>query len=360
MRSKHLVVSVLLFLPACTTGKIVDVSTGDGIAGAKVEVWRAPNGSPDKGWPDPSPTPDFTTTAASGTGGVFWFDPKTETTSTVQGNSSSTSIAPGWTRVRITAEGRVQSIFWQFREFNSLCRDWSSPDPQAKVLCDNESYPMIPTMTGNDLLPDMVADVGRLTDYEFSCDGATRTLLVTAGSANIGLGDLVIQAQQTDAYQTISLTGGGTRQVKVTGQIVYHPQHGHLHYDNWMRYRIIRADDACQKPPEQRDNTHCVILEGDKTSTCLEDYAYFDAEVTKIAGVNPPQYTGCATPKMGVSAGVVDVYDKTIPGQALDVTAIPNGDYMLELHVDPDHQIFERSRDNNIARVPLHLPGVCD
>src|SRR5262245_61459103 len=150
MRPRHgFALAALTFelLPsACTTGKVVDTTTGRGIAGAKVEVWPVPQGAPDDGWLDPSPTAPFQTVTTMGASGSFWFDQRTHTTSGsgfMPNAQLPVSIDEGWVRVRVTAPDHIVGIFWRYHEFGSTCRDWSSTDPDAVEPCDQAEYPLV-------------------------------------------------------------------------------------------------------------------------------------------------------------------------------------------------------------------------
>jgi hypothetical protein len=63
---------------------------------------------------------------------------------------------------------------------------------------------------------------------------------------------------------------------------------------------------------------------------------------------------------MGISAGYGDVYLRDLPGQWVDVTDLPAGEYLLEVEVNPskDPRFFEPVAwtENNVARVRIRLP----
>jgi hypothetical protein len=60
----------------------------------------------------------------------------------------------------------------------------------------------------------------------------------------------------------------------------------------------------------------------------------------------------------GLSPGWVDIYEWYLPGQYLDVSGVPNGDYVLETTADPDNKLVESNENNNCGTVLIRLTGV--
>jgi Lysyl oxidase len=95
-----------------------------------------------------------------------------------------------------------------------------------------------------------------------------------------------------------------------------------------------------------------MVVEGHKQSFCL-----FGMEPNWDA---PPAPPGTAPPAAvtcnELPAGWSDVYGVDSPCQWIDVTDVPEGDYVLRVAVNPRGSILEAAPDDNVAKVPLHLP----
>jgi hypothetical protein len=74
----------------------------------------------------------------------------------------------------------------------------------------------------------------------------------------------------------------------------------------------------------------------------------------------------------GIRAGFVDTYDAHLAGQWIDVTDVPEGDYIFRVTINPNRiqQVtvvdqdgnqrtipFETNFDNNVAEIQIHRPA---
>ena len=73
---------------------------------------------------------------------------------------------------------------------------------------------------------------------------------------------------------------------------------------------------------------------------------------------SPPQ-RNCTNPNkpLGLSVGWGDEYDQTDNGQPIDLTGVPDGDYVLQATVDPDHLFTESDKHNNVVDTDLDITG---
>jgi hypothetical protein len=82
----------------------------------------------------------------------------------------------------------------------------------------------------------------------------------------------------------------------------------------------------------------------DKVSYCLRDN-------TRLSSQQPaagPAYLLCDSAKQGISAGWVDRYQSTLPGQVIDITGLPAYRvYALRSTVDPEDRLLETDEANN-------------
>lgn len=58
---------------------------------------------------------------------------------------------------------------------------------------------------------------------------------------------------------------------------------------------------------------------------------------------------------MGLTPGWGDTYDFMLPGQSIDVSDLPDGNYRLWAHADPQGWFHEVDRDNNLTWVDMEL-----
>ena len=207
-----------------------------------------------------------------------------------------------------------------------------------------------------DLLPDMIVDSAFLEDHEIRTDikpGRTH-LIFSNAMANIGDGPLYIYGvtpknkhhdEDTQKVKQRVFRSDGTHYNRLAGFFVYHPQHNHTHFDDWAIYRLreILPDDG----------VGAVIVKGHKTSFCLLDSYEYDGSLPNAP--DDRQFTSCSTGVQGISVGYEDLYDKSIPGQWIDITDVPNGEYWLESEVDPKNNVLEKDETNNIARIKVTI-----
>ncbi len=125
-------------------------------------------------------------------------------------------------------------------------------------------------------------------------------------------------------------------------QFTYDSCHNHQHYDNYAEYSLYSEDGRYF--PIGFKNGFCVI-----DLDCPEPEMY--------------QYTTCDY--MGISAGCTDRYDSFLDCQWLDVTDIPDGDYVFvaKINVDLARDAYGRQEKdtlNNFAQVCLNLDRTLD
>lgn len=219
-----------------------------------------------------------------------------------------------------------------------------APTPVAANAASGQ--PMLP-----DIFPLVSEEDGYVYGWEY--DLATlpgRTLLrLTTAMGNRGAGPLklnggAISADGTqEVYQQINLSGGGSTQ-RLAGNFVYHPEHEHVHFDNFAAYRL-RGVTASGDPGD-------VVASGDKISFCLLDIDHFDAGLpgSPFLGI----FIACGQTQ-GISVGWADVYDKSLPDQWIDVTGVADGDYWIEVVSDPDNRLLESDETNNTSAIRIAL-----
>ena len=148
--------------------------------------------------------------------------------------------------------------------------------------------------TGDELRPNLQALPASDVRLETTSDG--RTLLrFSTTSTNVGAGPLELRAGQVgtdnkqEVYQRVYREGGGWQDY-LAGQFVYHPDHGHVHFEGYARYEL-QPEDA----PGASERV------GEKVTFCVMDTTRID---TRLPGApKTAVYTTCGNQVQGLSVG---------------------------------------------------------
>lgn len=174
-------------------------------------------------------------------------------------------------------------------------------------------------------------------------------LRFTAAIWNTGKGPLeVIGKEQTKlskdqdvpVSQRLYLPEGGSVDFPI-GELFWHGAHYHYHLDNVALYTLEPASTTVA------ETIH------NKTSFCLWDNAAHDR--TLKSAPRRGVYTVCSVKKQGISVGWADIYGYTLPGQGIDVTNMPAGDYRLIIEVDPNSMFIEETKENNVKSAIIRM-----
>lgn len=138
------------------------------------------------------------------------------------------------------------------------------------------------------------------------------------------------------------------------GSFDYHETHNHWHIDNVGELKVCTQADfdvlGPECPPALTAPGQPTV--GIKFTFCLIDWYKL--------GDNTPNsdptrnFFACGTGFQGISPGWVDQYHHTTPGQEVDITGIPAGDYVLVSTVNMG-AFEEEDTTNNSAWVRFHL-----
>lgn len=124
----------------------------------------------------------------------------------------------------------------------------------------------------------------------------------------------------------------------------FHPTHAHFHVDGFYVSRLWKAG------PDGARLGEAPVARGDKNGFCPED-----SEPVEGRPDDGQRHYSCFTPDepsqrgfqvVGVSAGWQDVYTASLPDQFVEITGVPDGQYVLEIELDP-HDVFVESDDSN-------------
>lgn len=192
----------------------------------------------------------------------------------------------------------------------------------------------------NDGKPDLTVDPERLksrmgiTDRDFapsSCAlregsvggaGTRRILYFDTVVMNAGDGDLVI--------------GDFSDQNNLYGQLIeYASCHGHFHINDFSTYELLRADDRS------------VVVTGHKLGFCFRDNLQYSGGPSN----------GYICSHQGITSGWGDLYDGQLDGQWVDITGVPEGDYIVRVTINAAGSFDEgRNLYPNVVETAIHIP----
>jgi Lysyl oxidase len=119
---------------------------------------------------------------------------------------------------------------------------------------------------------------------------------------------------------------------------VFHTCHGHYHIRDFTIYELLTLDG-------QR------VAAGTKQGFCMEDSF-------KYAG---NKSNGYHCENQGITSGWGDWYYKQLVGQWIDITGVPEGDYIVRITInngDSSGPIFDEGQNRypNVAETRIHVP----
>jgi hypothetical protein len=207
------------------------------------------------------------------------------------------------------------------------------------------------------LLPDLdPAKPGAITASQVG-----PAFLLSFGSSvyNIGDGPFELRGSRASvaepemtAEQIVYHDDGSTTSQPGVGTLRYVlGNHNHWHLLSFMVYELRRASDYALVGPDQ------------KTGFCLLDSRNLDP--TTLLPGEPPRKVykdDCQRNKPtslgvteGISRGWGDHYKPTLEGQYIDITGIPDGQYMLVYRVNTSGALLETNYANNASSVLLSI-----
>jgi lysyl oxidase len=121
---------------------------------------------------------------------------------------------------------------------------------------------------------------------------------------------------------------------------VFHSCHGHYHIKNFSIYELFNLDRITP------------VAQGTKQGFCFEDS--FKYEGNKSNGYD------CEY--QGITSGWGDWYYKQLVGQWIDITGVPEGDYIVRVTInkgDDSGPIFQEGENRypNVVEVQIHVPN---
>lgn len=206
------------------------------------------------------------------------------------------------------------------------------------------------TAQGGERLPDLTPQRAALTRHRIERNRGRRLLRFPNVLLNIGEGPVEVRGRRVngrmEAVQAIYPRGSGNPRIVPFGAFSFHKTHRHWHLLRVAEYRLL--DQEGQE-----------VAGSGKISFCLADTDRLRPELS--GSPERKRYARCETnPEAksmtsGISVGWGDKYSISTPGQVIDITGFPHGDYVLQSRVDPDGLLQELSTENNTAEAPVRL-----
>ena len=113
------------------------------------------------------------------------------------------------------------------------------------------------------------------------------------------------------------------------------PCHGHYHIRDFSVYELL-------------DTSGTTVVAGHKQGFCFEDSFKYDGGKSN----------GYSCANQGITSGWGDWYYKQLTGQWIDITGVPEGDYIVRVTVNLIG-IFDEGENRypNVVQTPIHVPS---
>lgn len=172
------------------------------------------------------------------------------------------------------------------------------------------------------------------------------TVMVNEGRFALDLlGVPTADPERAEARQCVSWTERVCRERESVGDLIWHPEHNHFHFEHFAHYELrwLGSDGT----PDFSDAG--LVVTSEKVSFCLQDSTQHEPDApTRF-------YVGCTGAVQGISPGWADIYGHTLVGQLLAVAGLPDGRYALVFVADPQDRLLEQDDGNNTAWSVIEL-----
>lgn len=250
-----------------------------------------------------------------------------------------------------------------------------APRPRRELLPDLVALPQKNVTFGPpfEIFDDPVPAGSSCHQSEIEEGGAAVCLRFDQVLGNVGDGPLDIRFdrpagavpqddEQIPVRQRLRRSDGTVRDV-ASGDVIWHAIHGHYHFDGFAQSRLWAVDANGDRAGTAPAAT------GGKVSFCIATTS-INPLYWGLRGFGPDAYPApdCLEPestsggldhfKQGMSVGWTDEYNWFLPGQFVEVSGVPDGDYILDTTVDPTGRLIERDTANNCGAVRVRLAGM--
>jgi hypothetical protein len=233
----------------------------------------------------------------------------------------------------------------------------------ALVDCPDSIYSAC-TIQDRNLENYSLPDLQTLPPFDFQLiynrSSGDRLLRFSNSVANRGEGILELHGRFNQEKGVVEVNqqlfqGGSITGEHRLGEFIFHPEHGHWHWEDFSIYEIwtVRPDG----------NPNEIAVTSGKVGYCMLDSSRLNDEQVKDSALSRTlipdtrQYAGCGWRRQGISAGWMDTYYRYTPGQVLDLSDLEDGLYVLRSTVDPQGLLIETNNHNNTAEVYFTIYG---
>lgn len=255
--------------------------------------------------------------------------------------------------------------------------------PPSVFVCPTCQCP--PGITDCDLKPDMTSSELVIINDMIESPGS---LLIGNGTPNIGLGPIevrpvdscfcglvqvpctqntcpsnipVTQRLHQRIYQKHANNDTLTFYDVPAGEMSYHPQHGHIHVDNWANLSLR------EKTTDPDPRNWPIIGTSVKQSYCLINLSSCDGYPgackdnnglplslsSQFLNYGLGYLSGCGK-FQGIFPGKLDIYSSGL-NAPINLQSICNGEYYVVSITDPDSVFADEDYSNNVVAVPVQL-----
>jgi hypothetical protein len=245
----------------------------------------------------------------------------------------------------------------QTTEYNVLAQD---PGTTCEtVLSTRPVVTILANPQARLLYPDLVswAKAGTyMYDVVIDNNSGGRLLRFSAAMANKGAGAFELRAivesdGTTTATQWIYDDQGG-HQERYAGTFVFsdHAGHNHFHFADFAIYRL--------RAVLSNNRIGSLVATSDKVGFAMFDVSSYNLSLPGAPGspVYLRQELSSLNPE-GISVGWADVYGRWLGDQWINIAGVRDGQYWLEVIVDPNGLIAESDETNNTTYVKVILNG---
>jgi hypothetical protein len=225
----------------------------------------------------------------------------------------------------------------------------------ALIVSACGGFPTVDNPVGEPLLPDLVPEPP--VDLRVTVEDGTTTVRFSSTLVNVGEGDFVLRANRDlfnewSVEQELWYSESGGELISTEADMAWGGDgHDHWHVRRVASYRLVPLDED-GTPIEDG-----LFRIDSKIGFCFYDHTAqpgFD-QGKAVYDVHECGDEDDEDIRMGLSPGWADIYDFTLPGQSVDITVLPDGNYRLWAEVDPKSWFTEETRDNNVTWIDFEL-----
>jgi hypothetical protein len=128
--------------------------------------------------------------------------------------------------------------------------------------------------------------------------------------------------------------------------------HNHWHFEQFARYQLLNAG----KNLAVRSHKVGFCIAPSDPVNLLAPHAVWQPPAIGFGNFTCGQPTALWVQEM-MPVGWGDTYTQFLPGQAFDITSVPNGTYYIEVIANPQHVLYESNTHNDVSLRKVILGG---